>query len=435
MFATFAGFCFVLNAGSAAYLLARADLGRGKKTVFAALALASVALKLFLATRGHNYDLDSYRIVAALVLRGQSVYAHTSRFNYGPLWAFLLAGLRQISTSLPALGGEAFHVTIAAFLAFADVTLAALLAAKYRFGAGIFFLCCPAAILLTGYHSQFEDFALLVGLAAWLLIRSGPAAPPRLVLSAALLGASLMIKHILFLFPIWVLCWEKAGSWRKRVAFALIAYGIFGASFLPWMFDPASRAGIITNVFRYRSEYSLSLSRLILPVHPFAAVSPAISSVLTLGWVAAVIAVGILAARRQCDLFPAYLLAVFAFSPALRDQYLAIPLVACAILYTGWPGWALVVTASLALFVSPAEIFAVPFGMVYYIAMVSTQICAFGLLLLELRRPGPPRPASLPLLKGVQSAATLAVASPAAVFLLFLAKISVAGAVTRLINR
>jgi hypothetical protein len=404
------------------YLLARANLDRWKKTVFAVVALGSLALKLMLATQGHNYDLDSFGIVASLVLHGKSVYANTSRFNYGPFWGFILAGLKQLSTLLPAMGGEAFHVAIAAFLGVTDVALAAMLSSKYHYGAGIFFLCCPATILLTGYHSQFENFALLAGLASWLLIRSGSPASPRLVFAAGLLGVSLIIKHVLFLFPMWVFFWPQLGTWRKRLAYVVIAYGTFGLSFLPWMLDPPSRAGIYNNVFHYRSAFSLSLSRLIASAHPFSLVSTAESAVLSLGWMAVVIAVGIMAVRRKGDFFPMHLLAIFAFSPALRDQYLAIPLLTSAILYTSWPSWALAGAVTVALVSSPANIFGVPFNMVYYIAMVGTQICATATLLVQMQRAGPLRAAPLTTQEAARNALTLAFGSLALVLVILLVK-------------
>jgi hypothetical protein len=422
VFVTLVCFCLLLNSGGAAYLLVQADFERWKKTVFVLASVASLALKIILATRGHNYDLESYGIVAQLVLQGRSVYANTTRFNYGPLWAFLLAGLKQLSTLLPVMGGEAFHVAIAAFLGVTDVALAAILSAKYRYGAGIFFLCCPATILLTGYHSQFENFALLAGLAAWMLIRKGSTKSPQLVLAAGLQGLSLIIKHVLFLFPFWVLLWPQMGSWRKRAAYVVIAYGVFALSFLPWMLDPPSRAGIYQNVFHYRSEFTFSLSRLIASSHPFAGMSPTVSSVLTYGWMAAVIAVGIVAAHRKGAFFSMYLLTMFAFSPALRDQYLAIALLACAILISRWPSWALVGTATLAVICSPSNLFQLPFNMVYYFVIVSTQICALGLLMVELRRasPAPTTPSSTR--EAVRSALTLAFASSGLVLVIFLIK-------------
>jgi hypothetical protein len=333
-----------------------------------------------------------------------------------------LAGLQQLSTLLPAMRGEAFHVAVAGFLGVADVALAALLAAQYRYGAGIFLLCCPATILLTGFHSQFENFALLAGIAAWLLIRSGSPSPPRLVLAAGLLGVSLIIKHILFLFPLWVLFWPKLGSWGKRMAYVMIAYGIFGLSFLPWLFDAPSRAGFSQNVFHYRSDFSLSLSRLVVSFHPFAGVSIASSRVLTYGWMAVVMAAGIWVPRKKVDFFPLYLLTMFALSPALMDQYLAIALLACAILCTSWPSWALVGTTILALFRSPADIFLCPFSMVYYVAMVSTQICALALLLVAVRSAGPSPTAPFSTRHAAQKAVTLAVASLAFVFVIFMFK-------------
>lgn len=430
--------CLLLNSGGAVYLLAHAQLEPWKKTVFALAALGSLALKLTLATQGHNYDLDSFGIVASLILHGKSVYANTSRFNYGPVWGFILAGLKQLSTLLPAMGGEAFHVAVAAFLGVTDVALAAILSANYRYGAGIFFLCCPGTILLAGYHSQFENFALLAGLASWLLIRSGAIAPRRLVFAAALQGLSLVIKHVLFLFPIWVFFWPPLGTWRKRLAYVVIAYGIFGLSFLPWMLDPSSRAGIFHNVFLYRSEFNLSLSRLLVSIHPFAAVSPATSAVLTLGWMAVVIAAGMIVGRGKGDLFPMYLLAMFAFSPALMDQYLAIPLLASAIFYTSWPSWALTGTAILALSSSPADIFRCPFNIVYYIAMVSAQICAAALLLVQLRRVSLSRAVSLPTPEAAQKAVTLGFGSLALVLVIFLIKLFAlhgAGPAQPLMNR
>jgi hypothetical protein len=414
-------FFLILNSGGAVYLLAQANFERWKKTVFALAALTSLALKLVLATRGHNFDLDSYGIVASLVLHGKSVYANTVRYNYGPLWAFILAGLKQISTFLPAMRGETFHVTVAAFLGVTDVAMAAALSTKYRYGAGIFLLCCPASIFLTGYHSQFENFTLLAGLASWLLIHNGSASTRRLVLAAGLQGISLVIKHVLFLFPLWIFFWTKLGSWRKRAAYVLISYGIFGLSFLPWMFDPPSRAGIIRNVFLYRSEFTYSISQLLASISFLALLTKAESAILTLAWIVVVMVAGTIVARRKVDLFVMYLLAMFTFSPALRDQYLAIALLAGAILYTSWPCWALTAAATLALLSSPDDIFLLPLRY-YFITLVSTQICAAGFFLAQLPPAGASGTAPVPTREGVRNALALALGSFAVVWVILLAK-------------
>lgn len=421
MFVALVLFFFILMFGGAAYLLTQASVEPWKKAAFAGAALGSLALKLLLATRGHNFDLDSYGIVASLVLHGKSVYANTSRFNYAPLWSWVVAGLEQFAALSPVQGRETYHVTVAAFLGMTDVALAAVLSTQYRYGAGIFLLCCPAGILLTGYHSQFENFALLAGLVGWLLIRRSPTSRRRLVLAALVQGLSLVIKHVLFLFPLWLFFWKELGSRRRRAAYVLISYGVFALSFAPWMFDPASRQGIIQNVFLYRSEFTYSLGQLLASVSFLALFPKQESTILMLIWVAIVAVAGNIVARRKADLFTIYLLVMFTFSPALRDQYLAIPLLACAILYASWPGWALAAIATLTLLSSPFNLALFSFRC-YFTVLVSTQVCAAVLLWTELRRAKLPRSGALPPREFVRNALALGLGSVAAVSAILLVK-------------
>ncbi|MGA2041077.1 MAG: hypothetical protein ABSH42_17500 [Bryobacteraceae bacterium] len=401
-------FCFVLNAGGAAWILVQAEFGFPRKMVFAAVAAVSIALKLILAAQGHNYDLVSYGIVASLVRAGQNVYAHTTRYNYAPLWACFLAGLQQISDRLPFGGPEKFHLTIAGFLAVTDVTLAALLATAYSYGAGLFFLCSPVIVLLTGYHTQFDGLALLFGLVSWLLIRRGTVTPPRIALAGLLGGISLGLKHVLFLFPLWVLFWPGLGRLRRRFGYAAMAYGFFAASFLPWATDPTSRAGIVRNVFEYRSERLLSATHLFIPGHVLAPASRGESTLLVLVWLAALIGAGLVVARRgKGELLPMYLLVMFGCSPALVDQYLAIPMPACAILFTSWPAAAVTGTATLALLMSPANFRQVPPNLLYFAFMAATQICSMALFIAEIKTPALLRKNQLPALGAAMRAGAL----------------------------
>jgi hypothetical protein len=43
-------------------------------------------LRIGLAHFGHNFDFDSFQIVAGLVQDHENVYASTTRYNYGPIW-------------------------------------------------------------------------------------------------------------------------------------------------------------------------------------------------------------------------------------------------------------------------------------------------------------------------------------------------------------
>jgi len=422
VYITLVACCLLLNAGGAVYLLAQAKIERRKKTLFAVAALASIALKLVLARQWSDYDVGSYNLVASLVLHGKSVYANTEYYNYAPLWAFFLAGIRQISDLLPAIGGKIFHFYIAAFLAVVDVALAALLATKYRYGAGVFFLCCPVTVILTGSYSQFDNFAMLAGLAAWLLVREGNTRWRRILPSAGLLGLSLIIKHIFFLFPLWLLFWSKLGSLRKRLEYGAIAYALFGLSFLPWAVDPLSRAGILQHVFLYRSRLYFSVPHLLAASHHLWIVSRTETSLLSLIWMAVLMAAGIKVGRGGCELFPMYLLVMFAASPALNDYYFALPMLACAIFYPSWPIWALIGTSMIVLFGSPGGIFSLPFNRVYYVAILSGQILAWALLVVQQKQAGRSDPVALSAQDIARKAMTLAVGSMTMMFLILVIK-------------
>ncbi len=422
MYLTLVLCCLVLNAGGAAYLIAQANLERRRKALFALAALVSVALKMILASRWSNYDVGSYEVVASLVLHGRSVYANTERYNYAPPWSYFLAGLRQICFWLPPLGRQAYHITIAGFLALADVALAALLVVRYQYNAGIFFLCCPVTVILTGSYSQFDNLGLLAGLGAWLLIREGDAGWTRVLYSAALLGLSLAIKYVFFLFPVWLIFWTRLGNWRKRFAYAAIAYSLFGLSFLPWALDARSRAGIIQHVFLYRSKFYFSLLHLLAASRHFWEISGKETSALTLVWMGVLIIAGIVAARNKSDMFAMYLLAIVACSPALNDYYLGLPVLACAIFYPRWPMWTFLGSAMVALFSSPGGIFVPPFSRIYYLSMLSSQLALGTLFIVQLRRMQPADEVAPGASQIASQALKLAVGCYALVFLFLLFK-------------
>ncbi len=414
--------CLVLNAGGAAYLIAQANLERRRKALFALAALVSIALKMILASRWSDYDVGSYEVVSSLILHGKSVYANTERYNYAPLWSYFLAGLRQICFWLPPLGRHAYHITIAGFLALVDVALAALLVVRYQYDAGIFFLCCPVTIILTGSYSQFDNFGLLAGLAAWLLIRKGNATWSRVLYSAGLLGLSLAIKHIFFLFPIWLIFWSGLENWRKKLTYGAVAYGLFGMSFLPWAADAPSRAGIIQHVFLYRSKLYLSLLHFVAASPHFWIVSGRETSSLTLIWMGVLMIAGIVAARGKSDLFAMYLLAMMAVSPAMNDYYLALSVLACAIFYPRWPIWSFLASAMVALFSSAGGIFVPPFNLIYYLSILSCQVATGALFLVQLRQPRAAEADRIPAAEIASKALALTVCSYALLFFLLVIK-------------
>jgi hypothetical protein len=138
------------------------------------LAAGGGTARVAVARLGHNNDMDAWNEVADLVERGRNVYGATGHYNYGPTWFLVLGGLRWVERrTAPALGitgGESFHVYVAAFLALADVGIAALLARRAGAVAAILFLFCPASVYITGFHSQFDNVAILLAIIAWFVL-------------------------------------------------------------------------------------------------------------------------------------------------------------------------------------------------------------------------------------------------------------------------
>jgi hypothetical protein len=329
---------------------------RRKRWLVAAM-LFSVVAKVLLALPGHNYDMESWRIVSNILGKGQSIYADsTGRYNYGPIWAWIVSGFGHLA---PRAGSEIFHLWIAAFLATVDVTIAWLIARTYSFAAALVFLLCPIGFMISGFHSQFDNLAVLTGLLAWLPIRAGKPRMRAVLLSAALLGVSLSIKHLLILFPLWLLFWKPLGRLRSRVFYAVIAYAMFFGSFLPWWNDGVSRAAIRQHVFGYNSSYGISwlgyMAALLAPIPSWDAFLhwiPTVKGFEAL-WIASMAAAGAILARRgRSELYLLYLLLLYASSPAVASQYVAIPVLAAAVYYSTAESWAFFAAGTVADFVT-----------------------------------------------------------------------------------
>ena len=276
--------------------------------------VAGITARLLVATRGHNFDVDSWRIVADVVERGGNVYAETGRYNYGPVWFQVLHVLDWLAGHNPAV----FRYIVAGFLSLVDVGIFYILWRKYgRLAAGLFFFN-PISIIITGYHSQFDNLAILLGLlAAWLVgDEFDRPLDRRKLLGLSVLGLSLATKHLLFAFPFW-LAVKQRGLWQKA-GIILLPIGLFLLSFAPYW--PGGRAGIINHVFLYQSATNGYFYNLFVPLClQFMFSSQAIWFFL--------LAVFAFVWRRK-NTFESLLLytaVLVTASPAVVNQYLAIP--------------------------------------------------------------------------------------------------------------
>ncbi len=310
--------------------------------VFSLLAVLATAAKAGLSVTGSNYDPDSFAIIADFFLDGKNLYAETGRYNYGPVWGYVVGALRYLQGILfDEIILQDFHLMLALFLSLVDIALGVVLWRLFSFKIGCVFLINPVSILLTGYHSQFENLALLPGImACGLLTNSGKDLNRRFLLGVLLLGISLSVKHFLFMLPVWFL-FNSSLDFRQRIVACVGPFLIFGASFLPFVIgNPEAFEGVIQNVLKYSSNhlggFYPRFVNLFFPVKFFEkafSILPAFAGFKFI-WIVTLLGLGWLVKNKQpLESCLIYLIAVCVTSSALADQYLAIPVISCIVFW------------------------------------------------------------------------------------------------------
>jgi hypothetical protein len=336
---------------------------RWAKPVFLASLFAAVALRIWASTLGYNDDFLTWSKVAILMAAGENVYASVF-CTWGPIWPEILRLIKWADTTLRV---NAFHTSIASFLTVVDISIAIILAQLGGYVPAIVFLLCPVSILITGYHSQIDNLAILFGLLSWYVLRSTPSVTDsgrgQIVLAAVLMGISLATKHVMLFFPVWILFW-CGRPLTQRIIYCLLSYTLAAAAFVPFATDPAAAVGISEHIIHYRGLWFgngifLRLVSLVAPLEQFEAWfswAPLLSPVDFL-WVLAMVLTGIAVARKfPRDLPFVYLIALLAYAPSWAEQYLTIPVASCAMYWRRWQSWAYIVIALALLSSSPVNI-------------------------------------------------------------------------------
>lgn len=226
--------------------------------ILTALALG-ISLRLMSASVGDNFDMESWWIASEASVAGDVVYARTHRYNYGPIWFWIIDALREISSMTGQDTISRLHLFMTGFLTVVDLGIAALLSTTFAPLLGMLFFLNPISLATTGYHIQFDNLAILTGLLSWRLFL-GARSPWRVLAAASLFGASLSIKHVFLLFIGWLPFLTSVGSLASRFAFGAISLALFLGSFAPWINEPLAWQGIKANVFDYHSTEGHSLT-------------------------------------------------------------------------------------------------------------------------------------------------------------------------------
>jgi hypothetical protein len=117
--------------------------------------IIGVVIRLVLVT-GHNYDKNSYLIVAKIIEHGGNVYAETFRYNYGPVWFNIVYGLYRLSTWFTGTYNEVtFYYCLTIFLTIVDIAIFLILRRYYGAVIACLFFFNPVSIVITGFHAQF----------------------------------------------------------------------------------------------------------------------------------------------------------------------------------------------------------------------------------------------------------------------------------------
>lgn len=320
------------------------EIGKHAKILFILVSIIGIALRILLPSHGFNFDVVSYRIVADIVSAGGNVYSETSRYNYGPMWFNILHFLDMLP-SFSSNSIDDLHLKVAILLTIVDYMIFIFLYKQYTLKIASLFFLNPISIIITGYHSQFDNFAILIGLLSVALYSHGGKSMRMLGLIG--LGESLSLKHILFAFPFWLALKEK--KWSGKLLVLLVPYMVFIAGFVNYL--PESLDGILSNVIFYKSYNNAPFWWVFTP-NSILVLLPKIS--LFLG---ALFFLGFYWLKKTpVESLILYLIALVVFSSAIANQYLAICTPSIAVMWN-W-GYALYTgLGALFLFFHPLELY------------------------------------------------------------------------------
>jgi hypothetical protein len=201
----------------------------------------------------------------------------------------------------------------------------------------------PISIIITGYHNQFDNLALLVGALSVIIFGDDFEKPlsRKKLIGLFVLGLSIMTKHVLFVFPLWLAVKQK--GFLNKVAVIVVPLAVFALGFIPYLKD--GQQGIVQHVLLYKAYKNLIFFDLFVP-----GILRSFTDGLSIWFFLLVVFAIVLRKQKSFDSLLLYTCLLVAASPATSNQYFAIPLMFVAvnpnvflILYTIVGTWHLMV--------------------------------------------------------------------------------------------
>ena len=289
---------------------------------FVLFSILGIALRIAVSKFGYNFDYIAWEENLNLFKNGESFYKH-GKYNYSPVWIHVLYFLDSLSLPFDGIG-SLYRIKIIIFLSLVDILIFFLLFKDYSLKIGLLFFLNPISIIITGLHNQFDNFAILAGFFAIILYQKYYKNNYGFVISLIFFGFSLCIKHVLFLFPIWLAIKEK--NFLRKILIIVIPFFIFLVSFTPYL--SSDFQFIEKYVFNYTSFNN----------GPFWGMftSKIIDMYIErkLMFICALLVLGLFFQNRPIkESFYLYLISTVVFSSALTNQYFIIPLISIAIFW------------------------------------------------------------------------------------------------------
>ncbi len=128
------------------------------------LIAVGIMIRYVVMAFGNNFDFESYKIVGEIAGNFRNVYAETSRYNYAPIFLCIQGVLYRLSIYAGANQEWMYRILIVTVLTMADLGITAFIANRYSYVKALLFFLNPVSIIITGYHNQFDNIAVLFAL-------------------------------------------------------------------------------------------------------------------------------------------------------------------------------------------------------------------------------------------------------------------------------
>ena len=316
------------------------------KNLYIFLALAAGLLMRFAVLYfTDNTDFRNFYQTGKITASGLNLYGNFKSYNYEPIMFIILGKIYKAALFFEnnILAFKIMHVAV---LTISDLFIAKLVAKKIGLLWGLLFFLNPISTIIDGYHTQFDNIAIACGVyGIYYLSESFNNEKFCLadILGIALLSLSLIFKHVLWAFPLWILFNANINT-RKKILYAFIPPILFLLSFVPYWQEGSQ--GIIQNVFMYRSFKNFPLLGLGLAKQFGLNIDINTDILLVIFAVLMSVSAWIFRKERITNLFMLYTMSVVAFSSGASGQQLVIPCIAMIIFFRekSWVYFTLIIT-------------------------------------------------------------------------------------------